>query len=118
MFRFFIPLLVKLGPASFRRFLLDLTPNPDLQKVKKIVDVMSETSGDIYREKLSALNNGDESVLRQMGEGKDVMSILCKSLLLDDPIDFFPDKLATVKANLRASVEERLPENELIAQMR
>lgn len=89
MFRFFIPLLVKLGPASFRRFLLDLTPNPDLQKVKKIVDVMSETSGDIYREKLSALNNGDESVLRQMGEGKDVMSILCKSPLSDDLYDCF-----------------------------
>lgn len=33
-------------------------------------------------------------------------------------IVFFSDKLATVKANLRASVEERLPENELIAQMR
>lgn len=118
MFRFFIPLLVKLGPASFRRFLLDLTPNPDLQKVKKIVDVMSETSGDIYREKLSALNNGDESVLRQMGEGKDVMSILCELLLLDD-LRFSPfDKVAIVKANLRASAEERLPENELIAQMR
>lgn len=28
------------------------------------------------------------------------------------------DKVAIVKANLRASAEERLPENELIAQMR
>ena len=53
-------------------------PLPDrVQKVKKIVDVMAETSGDIYREKLTALNKGDESVLRQMGDGKDVMSILC-----------------------------------------
>jgi hypothetical protein len=76
MFRFFIPFFVKLGPPGFRRFLLDITPSELLQKVKGIVDVMAQTSTDIFREKLSALQQGDEAVMRQVGEGKDVMSIL------------------------------------------
>ena len=77
MFRFFIPLLVKLGPPGLRRFLLDMAPSVLLQKVKGIVDVMAQTSTDIFREKLAALEQGDEAVMRQVGEGKDVMSILC-----------------------------------------
>lgn len=77
MFRFFIPFLVKLGPPDLRRFLLDVTPSELLQKVKGIVDVMAQTSTDIFREKLTALEKGDEAVMMQVGEGKDVMSILC-----------------------------------------
>ncbi|KAH8110218.1 cytochrome P450 [Phellopilus nigrolimitatus] len=98
MFRMFIPLLVKLGPPGFRRFLLDVAPSPDLHNVKNIVDVMASTSNDIFRQKLSALAEGDEAVMRQVGEGRDVMSIL-------------------LKANTLASIDDRLPENELIAQM-
>ncbi|THH08672.1 hypothetical protein EW145_g2548 [Phellinidium pouzarii] len=97
-FRFLFPTLQSLGPASFRRLLLELAPSPDLHKVKDIVDIMATTSCDIFREKLVALKQGDEAITRQVGEGKDVMSIL-------------------LKANTSASMEDRLPEDELIAQM-
>lgn len=77
MFRMFIPLFVKLGPPRFRRFLLEMSPSPNLQKVKRTVDVMAETSNTIFREKRRSLQQGDEVVSQQVAEGKDVMSILC-----------------------------------------
>lgn len=98
MFRMFIPFFKSLGPPAFRRLLLELTPSSNLQRIKHTVDVMTETSESIYREKLQALRKGDEVVIKQLGEGKDVMSIL-------------------LKANTSAAASERLPEDELIAQM-
>ncbi|KAI5122854.1 hypothetical protein M0805_003148 [Coniferiporia weirii] len=98
MFRMFVPLFVKFGPPNFRRLLLELAPSVDLQKVKDVVDVMAVTSHDIFREKLEALKQGDEAVTQQIGEGKDVMSIL-------------------LKANTSASNDDRLPDEELLAQM-
>ncbi|KAH8110226.1 cytochrome P450 [Phellopilus nigrolimitatus] len=98
MFRFSIPLLVKLVPAGLRRLLLEIAPSQDLQNVKNIVDVMTSTSDGIYRQKLASLGNGKETDLPQIGEGKDIMSIL-------------------LKANTLASVNDRLPESQLIAQM-
>lgn len=73
-----VPYLMKLGPPRFRRFLINISPSRDLRKVKDIVDIMANTSNGIYREKLDALRHGDKAVIEQVGEGKDVMSILCK----------------------------------------
>jgi len=39
---------------------------------------MGKKSAQIYEMKKSALQNGDEASLRQVGEGKDIMSILSK----------------------------------------
>lgn len=75
----FIPFFKSLGPPAFRRVLLELAPSPDLQKIRHTVDVMTETSKSIYQEKLDALRQGDEVLLKQLGDGKDVMSILCVS---------------------------------------
>lgn len=58
------------------RFLLEFTPSQDLQRIKETVDVMSETSNTIYQDKLLALRNGGYKVLEQLGERKDIMSIL------------------------------------------
>lgn len=120
----FIPLFIKLGPARFRRFLLEIAPSQDLQKIKEVVDVMAETSSDIFRQKIDALRQGDEAVAQQVGEGKDVMSILRKSSTQRVFLSRFRLKLTgalrntTVKANFLAPVEDRLPDDELIAQMR
>ena len=43
---------------------------------------MHERSVEIFTEKKNALENGDEKVARQIGEGHDLMSILCKWLFL------------------------------------
>ena len=67
-----------LGPAWFRRFLAERVPDPNFQRIKSIVDTMHASSQAIYEEKKAALLRGDEAILRQVGQGKDIMSILRK----------------------------------------
>lgn len=68
--------LIKMGPRWFRRSVVDMYPNPDVQNIKEVVDTMSAKSYEIFNQKKVALKRGDEAVLRQVGEGKDIMSIL------------------------------------------
>ncbi|KAH9948647.1 cytochrome P450 monooxygenase [Amylocystis lapponica] len=93
-----LPYVYKLGPASIRRRILDLIPHKGLQKLKTIVDTMDGTANAIYRAKKTAFERGDEAVMRQVGEGRDIMSVL-------------------MEANMEAAEEDRLPESELVAQM-
>ena len=60
-----------------RRKVLDFIPNPSVQKMKYIVDIMWRRSQEIYASKKRAFEQGDEAVAQQIGEGKDLMSILC-----------------------------------------
>ena len=92
--------------------------------MQKIVDTMWREATNIYRAKKNALEQGDEAVAREIGEGKDLLSILCT--LTGDPLSriagsnnlFFPDLfLITVRANTNAEEQDRLPEKELIGQI-
>ena len=47
--------------------------------MKNFIDRMHEESKRIYRAKLDALARGDEAVEKQVGEGRDVMSILSET---------------------------------------
>lgn len=51
-------------------------PHKGVQKLKSIIDIMDQKSVSIFEAKKLALQQGDEAVLRQVGEGKDIMSIL------------------------------------------
>ncbi|KIJ63129.1 hypothetical protein HYDPIDRAFT_113701 [Hydnomerulius pinastri MD-312] len=96
--RQFLPYLVKLGPASFRRFVVNNLPWKDVQEIRRIVDVMDKTSIEVFEAKKKALAEGDEAVMQQVGQGKDIMSIL-------------------LRENMTASEEDRLPDLELLGQM-
>ncbi|CCL99518.1 uncharacterized protein FIBRA_01536 [Fibroporia radiculosa] len=98
MVRLVLPFIVRLGPAKFRRSIVDRIPHEEVQAVKNTVDTMDRRSREIYEEKKAAIRHGDEAVLQQMGEGKDIMSIL-------------------MNANTTTSADDRLTEDELIAQM-
>lgn len=89
---------LKIGTPKFRRFVLDLLPWKNLHDVRDIVDVMYNTSVEIFDSKKKALMDGDEALAAQIGRGKDIMSIL-------------------MRANLQATDEDRLDESELIGQM-
>ena len=82
-----IPYLPARG-KKVQRWLLDRLPHAGLQRIKEIVDTMHRCSVSIFESKKAALAAGDESVLRQVGEGKDIMSILsaCAPLLLIEPL--------------------------------
>ena len=76
LLRRLVPYVSDLGPPAFRRWLLGVFPHKGVQKLKSIVDVMHERSVEIYNLKKQALDQGDEAVAHQVGEGKDIMSIL------------------------------------------
>ena len=77
---------------------------------------MDSESRKIYNAKKSALEAGDDTILHQVGEGKDIMSILRKLLHL------YVTRISTsrsfvVRENMKASEADRLPEAQVIGQM-
>jgi len=73
---FVIPWVHRLGTARFRRFLVDHGPSKTLKTIISSIYVMSDTAEDIYRSKERALYEGDDAIRGQIGEGKDIISII------------------------------------------
>ncbi len=82
--RVIVPLIDYLGPAWFRRWLVNLFPHKSVQRMKFIVDTMYERSKEIYETKKALIESGDDAMLHQVGEGRDVMSILRERLCIYD----------------------------------
>lgn len=57
-----------------------MLPIKTLHKLRDIIDTMHETSVEILESKKKALEEGDEAVALQVGQGKDILSILCEYL--------------------------------------
>jgi len=74
------PLVTRLGTPKFRRFIMDLLPWKTLHQLRDITDVMHDTSVEIVKSKKRALEDGGEAVAGQIGEGKDILSILSTGL--------------------------------------
>ncbi|KAF9224511.1 cytochrome P450 [Gyrodon lividus] len=93
-----LPYLINIGPASLRRYILKKTPSELVQDIVNVVDAMDRTCTEVFEAKKKAFAEGDDAVMQQVGQGKDIMSIL-------------------LRANMAASDEDRLPDSELSAQM-
>ncbi|RPD54902.1 cytochrome P450 [Lentinus tigrinus ALCF2SS1-7] len=85
-------------PTSLRRKVAEWLPHENFQKFRKVVDIMHDRSMHIFHEKRAALERGDEGLKEQLGEGKDLMSVL-------------------LRANMAADAEDRLPDDQLVGQM-
>lgn len=79
--RILLPYIVKFGSAKFRRRILEWTPYPRLQRLREIVDTLDRTATEVLQMKRAALERGDQELAQTTGEGKDIMSVLCKSHL-------------------------------------
>ena len=88
--RIFLPFLVRLGPAWFRRMMLDMLPSPRIQRAKDIIDKAHSGCRKIFEEKKAALERGDQEMLHTVGEGKDVMSVLCEWLRVSPHLPLCP----------------------------
>ncbi|KAI0687587.1 cytochrome P450 [Earliella scabrosa] len=93
-----LPYVLSVGSAKTRRTLMGMIPHAGVRQMKNIIDVLHRRSVEIYEAKKRALEQGDEAVVQQIGEGKDIMSIL-------------------MRENMAASAADKLPEDEVIAQM-
>ncbi|PIL32248.1 cytochrome P450 [Ganoderma sinense ZZ0214-1] len=98
LIRVFLPILVHIGTPAFRRRVVELIPLESVQRIRHISDVLHERSVRIFAEKKAALAKGDEALKHEIGEGQDIMSIL-------------------LRENVMASREDKLPDDELIAQI-
>ncbi|THU90950.1 cytochrome P450 [Dendrothele bispora CBS 962.96] len=94
---FFLSWGIKIGTPQFRRSMLKLVPIQSVHELRDMADYMWSLSEEIYESKKQALAQGDETVVQQIGRGKDIMSIL-------------------MRGNLNAA-EDKLDEKEIIAQM-
>ena len=72
-----LPRIEKLGPAHLRRKLIDFWPDMKLKQLRDIVDIMDETAVDVYKKAKEGMEKGDEELVNRVGQGKDIMSILC-----------------------------------------
>jgi len=98
--RQFLPYFVKIGSPKFRRTVLDAvsTPWSTLRVLRDSADKLHSISKEIFDTKLAAFEKGDDYVTNQIGQGKDILSVL-------------------LKANWTASEEDKLPEEEVFGQM-
>ncbi|EEB89978.1 hypothetical protein MPER_11874, partial [Moniliophthora perniciosa FA553] len=89
----------RIGTPGFRRFVCNLFPWwKDLQDAKNLADDMWKMSTDIFRRRKKVLEMGGEEAQQDVGRGRDVLSLL-------------------IKENMKATNQDRLTEEELIAQM-
>jgi hypothetical protein len=68
--------VTKLGSPKFRRAIVDLLPWKKLHELRDMVDVMHNTSVEIFEATKRSLEGGADPS-RRIGGGKDVMSLLC-----------------------------------------
>lgn len=71
---------MKWGTPKMRGRALSLVPYEPVQNVLKIVDTLHTTSLKIFEDKKTALMSGDDAMSKQVGHGKDIMSILCRTI--------------------------------------
>jgi len=93
-----MPIIVRLGTPQFRRFLVENSPLKSIKDMKAIIDILHNTSVEIYEAKKHAIQQGNEELATQIGQGKDIISIL-------------------MRENMKASEEEKLSDAELLGQI-
>ena len=57
---------------------MDLIPSETVQRLRDIINIFHETSVEILETKKEALRRGDQALAAQIGQGKDIISILCE----------------------------------------
>ncbi|TFK25131.1 cytochrome P450 [Coprinopsis marcescibilis] len=93
-----LPYFSNFGPPGLRRFIVDMFPWKPLHRLRDIVDTIHSTSLKLYKEKLQVLEKGASSSAEV-----DFWCLFCITW--------------TVKANLMATADQKMPEAEIIAQM-
>ena len=74
--RQFLPYVTNIGTPGFRRWAMEHFPFSLVRLAVKLVDNTQAHAVRIFEEKKKALQEGDAAVEKQVGSGKDIMSIL------------------------------------------
>ena len=96
---------------------MDLIPLEHVKRIRDIIDVLHKTSVEIIETKKEALREGDQALAAQIGGGKDIISILSTIFLTSFATFRSKDQYYLVKANMKASSEDKLSDTELLGQV-
>ncbi|KAJ6607875.1 cytochrome P450 [Mycena sp. CBHHK59/15] len=88
----FVPFAIKIGPPSFRRFMLKMIPSRRIQRLRDMAELMDRTARDILNAKKLALQRGDFKSQESMETGTDLMSILLRSNMTADAASKLTDE--------------------------
>ena len=69
-----MPILVKLGPVGFRRWIVHKIPLKNVRNLCEVVDKMAETTVEVYQHKKKHIDANDFD--SEVGRGKDIMSLI------------------------------------------
>ncbi|CAE6383625.1 unnamed protein product [Rhizoctonia solani] len=92
----FLPTLMKIGPARFRKFIVGRIPFGPVEQFEKVTDAMDKMATEIYAQKKQALANG--TLESEIAAGNDIISML-------------------LKQNEVVSPEEQMTEEEILSQV-
>lgn len=84
--------------------------------MREIIDTLDDASRRIFEDRKHALEKDDEAMAQQIGEGRDIMSIL-RTFTNESNAGLRLKRPSTVKANLQTSGDDQLTEAELLGQM-
>ncbi|KAH7337419.1 cytochrome P450 [Rhizoctonia solani] len=93
----FITFLSRLGPAFFRRAVVELIPHRPVQRMKNVVDTMHTTAVEIMKRKREALRDG--TLDSEVAAGKDIMTALLRHNLVVAPQDQMTDEEVLAQVN-------------------
>jgi hypothetical protein len=74
---YLLPILSRIGTRKFQSFVVRLLPWKGVRQIVEHVDTLHDTSVEIIKARNMALEAGKEVMEKQVGRGKDIMSILC-----------------------------------------
>ena len=89
--------------------------DPRIKDLLRTIGTLDTRSKEIFADKKRALAKGDVEMVKQVGRGKDIISIL-RASMFDDCVHCINHPMP-VRANAVADENDRLPEEEVIAQM-
>ncbi|KAI0270655.1 cytochrome P450 [Gloeopeniophorella convolvens] len=96
--RQFFPAVSMYFPHKLLKVVGEVLPWENLHRLMKVTSTIHTHAEAIFRSKMGSLARGDDAIVKQMDEGKDILSIL-------------------VRENMEASSEDRLPDEEIVAQI-
>ncbi|KAK7680782.1 hypothetical protein QCA50_016090 [Cerrena zonata] len=96
--RLLLPYMLKLGTPAIRSWIAARIPSRRLQHLRRLKKTLREEMSALFYAKKEAIKRGDEVILQDVGEGKDILSIL-------------------LRANMNASETDRQTDEEVIAHM-